>query len=256
MKDTQKLTALIVDDEEDAIEVLIDLLSESCPQVEVIATARSAADGLKALEDLSPQILFLDIQMPRNRGFDLLSNARSKNFQTIFVSAHANHAIQAVQFHAMAYLLKPVGAIELIEAVQKAEQAIQENEVKSYEGLLHNVSPRIAKRIAIPTGSGQRYFELRELIRITGENNYSNVYTTESEKPIVVSKNLKHFERMLEHYGFHRVHKAHVVNRQHIREYYKQDGGGIVLSDGFSIAFGRHYRQSVIALLQSMSFSI
>lgn len=256
MNQPDKITALIIDDEPDAIEVLTDVLTEVCPQVEVVGKATSAIEGLKAIDKLKPQLLFLDVQMPRNTGFDVLRNIKDKQLQTIFVSAHANFAVQAVEFHAMAYLLKPVGAIRLIEAVNKAQEAIENAASNSYDGLLYNVSAEAVKRIAIPTGTGQRYFELDELIRITADNSYSNVFTTESPKPIVVSKNLKQFESMLGDRGFHRVHKTHLVNAQHIREYYKQEGGGIVLSDGYSIPFGRHYKESVLDLLKAMSFSV
>lgn len=253
---TDTLTAIIVDDEKDAIEVLQDTIRSHCSEVVVIGSASSAQEGLELLDEKQPDILFLDIQMPRESGFDLLRNATSDSFQTIFVSAHESHAVEAVKFHAMAYLLKPVGATELCEAVQLVRESSLEESRSNHEALLFNLQQNTSKRIAVPTGKGHRYFDTDEIIRVEAAKNYSNVYTTESPKPILVSRNLKQFENLLSQRGFVRVHNAHVVNVGHIREYTRQDGGGIILSDGLALLIGRRYREGVLASLRQRSESL
>lgn len=246
---TTTLTAVIVDDEEDAIEVLTEALQSQCPEIDVLASASSAQEGLKALELHDPDILFLDVQMPKGSGFDLLKKAPQRSFRTIFVSAHASHAVEAVKFHAMAYLLKPVSGDDLREAVDLCTESIDNDSAYDYEALLENIPQSSSKRIAIPTGSGYRYFEPGEIIRVEAARSYSNVHTIDSPKPLLVSRNLKQFDNLLTSRGFMRVHNAHLVNTTCIREFKRQDGGTIVLSDGQSLLVGRHYRQHVVDYL-------
>lgn len=251
-----ELRAVIVDDEHDAIEVLLDVLKTYCPEIDVVGTSRSAQEGLKVIHDTKPDLVFLDVQMPRDTGFDLLKNVKEGSFQTIFVSAHENHAIEAVKFQALAYLLKPVGAIELIEAVNRVKEAIESENKVDYKALVDEWTHPTLKRIAIPTGGGHRYFELEDIIRVEASKNYSNVFTRESNKPILVSRNLKQFELLLTHRGFLRIHNAHLVNSQHIREYIRHDGGVILLTDGLKLVVGRHYRNQVVDYLNKSSDSL
>jgi len=252
----QKLKAIIIDDEKDAIEVLIDMLKENCPEVEILKTAPSYEMGISLLKIEQPDIVFLDIQMPGGTGFDLLRSVNSKSFHTIFVSAHENYAVEAVKFHAMAYLLKPIGSLELKEAVNMVSEKIREKISVDYNSILKNLQFMVPQRIAIPTGGGERYCDVKDIIRIEAAKNYSNIYINETNKPILVSKNLKHFENFLAKYGFIRVHNTHLVNPAHINEYIRQDGGSIVLSDQSEIFIGRHYRKEVIKVLQSISEEI
>ncbi|MGD1848522.1 MAG: LytR/AlgR family response regulator transcription factor, partial [Salibacteraceae bacterium] len=201
-------------------------------------------------------LLFLDIQMPKKTGFDLLREIKTPNFQTIFVSAHESYAVEAVKFHAMAYLLKPVMAMDLVEAVKLAEKAIEEATFPHYTALMLHFHPDLPQRIAVPTGAGHQYFAMDEIIRIEASKSYSNIYTTDSEKPILVSRNLKQFDQLLTSQGFQRVHNGHLVNLRHIKAYLRQDGGGIVLSDGFEITIGRHYRKVVMEVLRSMTLIV
>lgn len=252
----QSITAVLVDDEQDASLLLTDLLSEYCPQVEVVATATSVYEAFELIEQRQPDLLFLDIQMPKKSGFDLLREIEQPAFQTIFVSAHESYAVEAVKFHAMAYLLKPVMAMDLVEAVKLAEKAIQEAALPQYDALMHHFQPDVPRRIAVPTGTGHRYFEMDEIIRVEASKSYSNIYTNQDKKPILVSRNLKQFDLLLAEQGFQRVHNGHLVNLRHIKAYLRQDGGGIVLSDGFEITIGRHYRKVVMEVLRSMTLIV
>ena len=251
-----KISAIIIDDEKDAIEVLISLLKECCSEVHILDVASSFEAGQQLLNTTRTDIVFLDIQMPGGSGFDLLRSVDSKLFHTIFISAHENHAVKAVKFHAMAYLLKPIGLLELREAVDIVKEKMAEKIMVDYNAILQNLYSIVPHRIAIPTGKGDRYCDVKDIIRIEAAKNYSNIYINESAKPILVSKNLKHFENILSKYGFIRVHNTHLINQTHIKEYIRQDGGSIVLSDKSIIYIGRHYRQNVVKVLQSISEEI
>lgn len=248
-----QLKTVIIDDEPDAVEILQDLILENCPELEIVGVGHSVREGKELLAELQPDVVFLDIQMPGGTGFDLLRQTEQLAFKTVFVSAHENYAIEAIKFHAMAYLLKPVAIDELKEAVQMVKDEILGQIKADYEALLHNLGGASDKRIAIPTGKGHRYFETREIIRVEAAKNYSNVYTTEDSKPILVSKNLKQFELLLAKYGFLRIHHAHLINPYHIREYARQDGGSVVLTDGENIYVGNSYRTIVVDYLSGTS---
>ncbi len=256
MTSDSRFKAVIVDDEPDAIEVLKGLIEEYCTEIAVIGTALSATDGLKLITEHSPDILFLDIQMPGNSGFDLLKNLLTQSFRIVFVSAHADHAVEAFKYHAMAYLLKPVSALELREAVSRVTADIVLDKKQDYTSMLTVLENQLTKRVAIPTGLGSRYFKPDEIIRIEAAKSYSNIFTVESEKPILVSRNLKQFQDLLSSYPFIRVHNGHLVNGNHIREYMRQDGGTLILSDGFSILVGRSYRKAITDFLDDHIESI
>lgn len=252
----QSIRAIIVDDEIDAIEILIDLIKESGHNINIVGTANSAKAGLLLLEKEKPDLLFLDVQMPGGTGFDLLSGADEKSFHTVFTSAHESYAIEAIKFHAMAYLLKPISLEDLTEAIIMVTEERIHKLTADYRALLQNIGLGGSKRIAIPTGSGHRYFEPREIIRVEASKNYSNVYVEGESKPLLVSKNLKQFEKLLSKFGFLRMHNAHLVNPQHVKEFIRKDGGSILLSDGLNLIIGPSYRQMVMDFLNNNSEGI
>jgi two-component system LytT family response regulator len=250
------LKAVIIDDELDAIEVLTGLINENSTNLEIVGTANSVQDGVALVNTAKPDVLFLDIQMYGETGFDVLKQTEYKDFHTIFVSAHESYAIEAIKFHAMAYLLKPVCVDELQQSIQLVKDEMLEQVKADYDDLLNNLNYSSDKRVAIPTGKGYRYFEPREIIRVEAAKNYSNVYTTDSSKPILVSRNLKQFELLLSKFGFLRIHHAHVVNLSHVREYIRQDGGYVLLTDKLTILVGKSYREALIQQLENFSEGI
>ena len=250
MKNT--IRTILVDDELDSIEVLLDLISESNTGLEVVGTAQTAQEAIRLIRSVEPQLVLLDIHMPGGSGFDVLKEVRSYHFHTLFISAYDGYALEAIKFHAMGYLLKPVGVDEFCEVVNQVKERLHEEMVVHYQALLQNMR-NDEKKIAIPTGGGHVYFEAKEIVRIEAAKNYSNVYTTLESKPILVSKNLKQFENLLSKFGFLRVHHTHVINPKHIREYIRQDGGSVLLSDGASIFIGQSYKNQVLDYLQATS---
>lgn len=253
MRKGEKIEAIIVDDELDSIEVLIDIIRDSCPTIELVGVAQSVDEGIKLIDSKDPQLVLLDIQMPGKTGFDLLKANENRQFHTIFISAHENYALEAIKYHAMAYLLKPIGAEELCEAVEEVKTEILKDKVVSYAELLQHLTAQSEKRIAIPTGGGHLYFKPDEILRVEAAKNYSKVFTTSSSKFIMVSKNLKQFENLLSNYGFIRIHHAHVINPRHIREFVRQDGGAVLLTDGTSVFIGNSYKDQVLEYLFNTS---
>jgi two-component system LytT family response regulator len=116
------IRAVIIDDEQPAREVIDNYLREYCPDVEVVAKASSVSTGYNAIRKTSPDLVFLDIEMPDGKGFDLLNRFESIDFKIIFVTAYSEYAIRAFRFSAVDYLLKPLKIDELIDAVDKVRK--------------------------------------------------------------------------------------------------------------------------------------
>src|SRR5215510_1821067 len=152
------MKAILVDDEPDGIRTLQKLLELHCPEVEVVSTAPNATIAKQKILQLNPDVVFLDIQMPGKSGLDLLTELSSKHFEVIFVTAHNEYMLQALQYSAADYLLKPVDEDRLIEAVQRAEKRLQADKREDHsKALLHNLSKAgnpMEMRLCLPTLKG------------------------------------------------------------------------------------------------------
>lgn len=227
-----KLNAIIVEDEKISQEILQNYLKKYCPKVIVQAVASNITEAEDALNNHPCDLLFLDVEMPYGNAFDLLDKIASPSFQTIFVTAYQQYAIEALNAHAAYYLLKPISIDELIKAVHYVEEiitkelALQEQihvpKVKSVEG-----------KITIGTQEGFEVLETKDILFCKADDNYTEICLLNEKK--IASKTLKHFEDALKQYGFARVHKSFLVNVNHITKYKKGKGGSVMLSDGTEI---------------------
>jgi two-component system LytT family response regulator len=232
------MKAIIVEDEKKNVVQLKRLLAKHCNQVQVIGEAANALDGAAMTLELKPDLVFLDIQMSKLSGFDMLALLGTYEFDVIFVTGHDQYGIQAVKCAALDYLLKPVKPIELIAAIAKAENKKRK---ETNAGRITNLLDLVRNphknehNIALPLLNGYRYINPYEIMRLEAENNYTQFYLFGGEK-VLISKGLYVYEEILEAYGFIRCHKSHLVNRKFIRSLRK---GAVVyeveLSDGFRV---------------------
>lgn len=241
------MNAIIIDDESANIENLNNLLGKYCKQINVVGSADNISDAAFLTQDLQPDLLFLDIQMGKNTGFDLLNMLPDRNFEVIFVTAFDHYGIQAVKFAALDYLLKPVDIDELKTAVGKAEKRIsaQKNHSKLdfLLDFIQNKEPRELK-IALPQVDEIRYVRVQEIIRCKAENTYTCFYLSNNEK-ILVSKPLKVYADLLKEYGFLRTHQSHLVNPDFIKSLLKEDGGSVLLTEGSRIPISRSHKEHI-----------
>jgi len=242
------IRAVIIDDEQHNIDNLFYLLHRHCPQVEVVATATGAEDGLQIIATHKPALLFLDIQMPGKNGFDLLRSLPVRNFEIIFVTAYDQYGIQAIKFSAIDYLLKPVNIAELKEAVAKVSEHISN---KKQNLLLENLvthlqlnRSREEHRIALPGSKETRFVLTSAIVRCESSNNYTLFYINNSEK-IMVSRPIFEYEELLADYGFIRCHQSHLVNKRYIKSWVKEDGGYLLLEDGANIPVSKQKKEFV-----------
>lgn len=229
------MKAILIDDEKRARISLSLLLTEYCPEIEIIAECENLAEGVKAIRKFNPQIVFLDIEMPGHSGLELLDffNEEEIHFAIIFTTAYNEYAIQAFKFSAIDYLLKPIVAEELIEAIKRLQKQQQKKE--TYQLLQQNIQRENINKIAVPTANGLLFLETDHILYIKGEGAYSEIYLTQNQQHLV-SRNLKNFEAILQaDERFVRIHKSYIINFNYIMGYTKSDGGNLLLENNVQL---------------------
>ncbi len=240
------LTAIIVDDELKGRIALKQKLQDYCPMVEILGEASDGAEGIVLIEKLRPQILFLDIEMPRMDGFEMLRQIDHKDFHIIFTTAYDQYAIKAIKYAAFDYLLKPVDIEELKAAVEKAHQRTSQLTSKKLETLEHNLqSLQTLNKLAIPTLEGYLFFDISHIIHLEAQSNYTAIYFTDYPK-LIASRTLKDFEDLLPPEIFFRPHHSHIINLNYIKRYIKGDGGQIEMQNGNFVTVARRKKDEFL----------
>lgn len=248
------IRALIIDDEEDAREALRLSIKQYCPEVQLMAVCASPEEGLRAIQEHTPELVFLDIQMPRMSGFDLLQQLAPVPFEVVFVTAHDQYAIKAIRFSALDYLLKPIDIDDLMQAVHKVQQRLQQkNSTYQYQSVLHNMrfKPGKIDRLAVPSFEGIDFFDLADIIYCQADGNYTILHLTHQNSPLI-SKNLKDFESLLAESGFCRVHHSSLINIKHVQKYVKGEGGYVILTDGHHVDISRRKKEVFLSMLSRL----
>lgn len=248
------MKAILIDDEISNLENLRALLEKHCPQVNILATAQNVADAVNAIEKHLPDLIFLDIQMGEQTGFDVLNLLPKRNFEVIFVTAYDQYGIQAVKFAALDYLLKPVDIDELKIAVNKVEEKLAaQSQNSQLDFLLQQLKrPKAAtSKIALPMQSEIRYIALSEIIRCEADNTYTFFFLANNER-FLVSKSLKEYVDLLKPNGFLRTHQSHLVNPKFVKSWLKEDGGILLLTSGEKIPISKPNKEMVKQALQQL----
>ena len=246
------IKAIIVDDEIHCCETLATLLERYCPNVNVAAICHSGEEALPAIEQQQPQIVFLDVEMPRMNGFEMLEKLPNVFFEIIFTTSYDQYAIKAFRVSALDYLLKPVDREELQSAVQKVSQRLQHPLSQQLEILFQKLDQPASsiQKIALATMEGLQLVAVDSIISCGSESNYT-VFFLKNKQKVVVSRPLKEIAEMLEEYSFLRVHNSYVVNLNQIDKYIKGEGGYLVMSDGSAIDVSRSKKEILLNKLRS-----
>lgn len=237
----RKIKAIIVDDEKHSVATLSWKLEKFCPDVEIVKTFTKAPEALKFLQKNPPDLLFLDIEMPRLDGFELLEELGPKiDFEVVFTTAYDEFGIRAVKVNALDYILKPVQNQELKAAIEKYKTKRKDN----------TAEPLISKsnRIALATKESIEFVEPKDIIFCSSDSNYTLIYLTNNRKKII-SRTLKDVEEWLAPYNFYRVHNSHLANLNHIKEFIRADGGYLVLSNGKKLPVARNRKEDLLKIL-------
>ena len=236
------MKALLIDDEIHNLDNLKGLLGLYCPQVTICGSALNAETGKALLYQHQPDLVFLDIQMPGQTGFDLLRSLPVYNFEVIIVTAYDQYAIQAMRFAAVDYLLKPVDIGELQSAVNKAinqrRLKVQNQQLENLVQLLKAQQTNEEQRIALATAKETRLVKVGEIIRCESSNNYTTFYLSDGEA-LLVCKPIYAYEELLKGHGFLRCHQSHLVNKRWVKSWRKESGDFLLLTDGAEIPVSR-----------------
>jgi two-component system, LytTR family, response regulator len=244
-------TALIADDEPAQQEILINLLQHHVPQIKLLDVCSTVSDAVGKIELHKPQLLFLDVMMPPDTGFDILNRVSYANFETIFTTSYQEFAMRALKLSAVDYLLKPFGEEELLEAILKFEKRITgKNSAEHIQHLLTNLKTSNLEetKIALPTQTGYVFAQVKEIVHCMSDNTYTTFYFNDKSK-LIVSKSIKDCEELLVHFNFFRTHSRHLINMQCIKEYIKGEGGQVRLTDGTMVDVARNRREDFVARL-------
>ncbi|MDX2361019.1 MAG: LytTR family DNA-binding domain-containing protein [Crocinitomicaceae bacterium] len=248
----KKYTAIIIDDIEQARTTIKQDLKHYASDFEVIGEASGVVDGAKLLKTVTPDILFLDIQMQDGSGFDLLDLLQEIPFKIIFITASDAHAIKAFRYAAIDYLMKPIDPDELTGALDKFRNSgINENDKYQFlnESLKNHNKPN--ERLALHSQDKIQIVEISSIIRCESSVNYTTFFFTNGNQ-VVVTKTLKEFQDLLGDQGFFRVHQSHLVNTKCIKEYVKSEGGHLILNDGSLIPVSVRKRPEVVKMLETI----
>lgn len=229
-----KLKAILVDDEQDSRQILANYLSKYCPQVDLKAECKNIQEGLSAIQSHQPDLVFLDIEMPFGTGFDLLEQLDEVNFETVFVTAYDNYAIQALNMSAAYYLLKPLDIDELVLAVEKIHEERNQNKDSFHvQVLLDNIKHENErpKKIMLPTFEGFEIVPIDQIIYCEADDNFTKFHLKDENKPLLISKTLKHFENMLPNNKFVRIHRSSLINTDYVIRYTKGKGGYVTMEN-------------------------
>jgi two-component system LytT family response regulator len=249
--------AIVVDDEVPSRESLMGRLKLFCPEVSVVGEAGGLADAMEAIRELHPDLIFLDVNLNRENGFDLLEQIgqdeelQSLKPEVIFTTAHDEYAIKAFRFSAIDYLLKPIDPEELVKAVRRVQEKKGVDPSQGWSVLADNFQKGAPKKIIVPSSDGMHIIRVDQIIRCESDSNYTTIFL-KGEKNLLASKTLKEYDSMLTEYGFERVHKSHLVNMDYVKKYIQADGGYLVLEDDSRIPVANRKKDQLMKLLKSL----
>jgi len=245
------IQAVIIDDIEQARITLKKDLEIYTPEVNVIGEASGVIEGAKLLKKITPDVLFLDIQMQDGSGFDLLDILSDIKFHIIFITASDAHAIKAFQYAAIQYLVKPVDPDKLIASIQQLKTRLS-NESERYKFLNDSLknNNKLQTKLALNTQEKIHIVNIADILRCESNVNYTEFYFI-NHKKIVVTKTLKDFEEILTSHGFYRVHQSHLINTSYLKEFIKSDDE-LLMSDDTRIPVSSRRRAEVMKMLEGL----
>lgn len=248
----EQLKAILIDDELNSLENLQHKLNDFCPDINVVAYTQKPEEVKGLVNQFHPDVLFLDIEMPRMNGFRLLEELNESGCEIIFTTAYNHYAIDAIKISAFDYLVKPIAIKELQESVDRLLKKHTHSNKEKSDVLKQSLSADKSQedKIGISTSDGIEFIQIKNIIRIESSSNYSKLYLTDT-KSIVVPKLLREFEEMLLPYHFFRVHNSHLINLTYIKKYNRGDGGQIIMQNGDAIDVARRKKDEFLQLFST-----
>lgn len=247
------LRAIVIDDIEGIRNYNISTIKANCPNISVVGEADSVASGIQMIKQLTPDIVFLDVEMPDGTGFDLLQKLSPISFKVIFITGFEDFAIRAFRFSAIDYLLKPLDARDLVDAVKKAEESLSKEVFDmKLSNLFANLDrPKDLQKLVLKTSDKIYSVNLQDIVNCESDKNYTTFYFINAPK-LVVSTNLKEYEAILSPYNFFRTHQSHLINMAYFDHFIKTEGGNtIVMKNKTTIPLSVRKKEEFLVLLDN-----
>jgi two-component system, LytTR family, response regulator len=244
------IRSIIVDDEFKSRESLKILIEDFCEDVSVDALCQNVNEALVAIDNIKPNVVFLDIQLQSETGFDLLSRLKKVDFDIIFTTAHSEYAIKAFKFSAIDYLLKPINIEELKQSLEKVKAKNSHNFSERLEQLMYNLKPMASQKykLALPSNDGLVFVKVDEIVYCEADSNYTQIHLV-NDKKYLVSRTLKEYEDLLKDQNFFRIHNSFLVNLNLIQNYVRGEGGYVVMANGKSLDVSKRKKESFLSRL-------
>ena len=241
------LKSIIVDDELKSRESLKKMLATFCQDIEVMATCQNVAEAVQAIEEYRPDVIFLDVQMQGETGFDLLTAIKNIDFEVIFTTAYSEYALKAIKFSAIDYLLKPIDIEDLQSAVAKIEKKQDQPITARLNQLIQNLQSGNSEnyKLALPTTDGLTFIKTSEVMYCKASGNYTEIFMDNGKKHLV-SRPLKEYDDMLSTQGFFRIHHSYLINLDCVKSYVRGEGGHVVMKDNCTLDVSRRKKEAFI----------
>lgn len=245
------IKAVIIDDEKDSRQILANYLTKYCPDVNICGFGESVSTGLTTIQKYQPDIVFLDIEMPYGNGFDLLDKINQVTFETIFVTAFDNYAIQALNQSAAYYLLKPIDIDELIKAVEKIKkERTEENYTQHAKVLQGNIRSHTQQKIMLPTMEGFEIVTISTILYCEAVDNFTRFYFDSEKTPILICRTLKYFEDILREHHLLRIHRSYLINPDYVVRYSKGKGGSVTMKNKQELEISPNKKKEFLDLFE------
>lgn len=251
------MKAVIIEDEQKSRDMLADILKKNFPQITVLGLGKNVAEGVELIQNLKPNLLFLDISMPDGTGFDVLEKVQAggAKFDIIFTTATDKHALKAIKYSACDYLLKPIDIDDLKVAINRLieKRSSAMPSMDNLQFLIQNLkrADDNYNKITLPTGNAYEIINIKDIIRCEADGSYTNFYLAGGKK-LMVSASLKHYEDLLPENDFIRIHHHHLINMNHVVRFLKVDGGYAIMSDNTQLEISRRKKDAFLERLNAV----
>ena len=248
------IRAIIIEDEANSRNILTSMLEEHFKDIKVLALCSNNTEARMAIDKWQPQLVFSDVELGEETVFAMLEQLGEINFEILFTTGYDKYAIQAIKFAALDYLVKPFAVADLANALEQYRQRqLKKQHLLQYDALFYNLRlyQNELKKIALPTFSGLTVYAVKDIIYCRAEVNYTHFFFVSGQKLLVI-KTLKEYEDLLQDCGFIRVHKSHLINLRHVKDYARGEGGTVTMSDGTVLDVSRRKKEEFLQRLEAL----
>jgi two-component system LytT family response regulator len=243
------IKTILLDDEPDAVKLLQLQINKHCPELEIMTTFTNPELAVQSIKTSPPDLLLIDVEMPKLNGFDVLEKISPIDFNVIFVTAYDQYAIRAFKYNAIDYLLKPIDTTELKNAIDRAKQRAHISAIEI--GLIKQLRlEKTIDKIAVSTQNGISFIDLKDIIFAESKNNYS-VLTLSNKSTFTISKTLKDLQELLEESHFLRIHRQYIINLNEVFHFNKTDCI-LTLKNNQKIPVARNKKDALVEMYKNI----